>query len=71
MRSVGSHNTSGREKEGKDGVGIGSIVSNRWEENIKMALKEIYINTRNWADSAQNGDIWIDLVNVALNLRVS
>ena len=24
----------------------------RWEENIGMDLKEIVINTRNWADSA-------------------
>ena len=35
----------------------------RWEDNIRMDLKEIGINTRNWVDS--------DFVNVALNLRVS
>ena len=23
----------------------------RWEDNIRMDLKEIYINTRNWVDS--------------------
>ena len=24
----------------------------RWEDNIRIDLKEIYINTRNWIDSA-------------------
>ena len=43
----------------------------RWENNIRMDLKEIIINTRNWVDSAQNRDYWRDLVNAALNLRVS
>ena len=42
----------------------------RWEENIKMNLKEIGINTRNWVDSAQDSDDWRSLVNVRLNLRV-
>ena len=26
----------------------------RWEDNIRMYLKEIAINTRNWVDSAQD-----------------
>ena len=26
----------------------------RWEDNIRMDLKEICINTRNWVDSAQD-----------------
>ena len=26
----------------------------RWEGNIRMDLKEIGINTRNWVDSAQD-----------------
>ena len=42
----------------------------RWEDNIKMDLKEIGINTRNWVDLAQNRDYWRSLVNAALNLRV-
>ena len=42
----------------------------RWENNIRMDLKEIGINTRNWADWAQNRDYWRALVNAALNLRV-
>ena len=28
----------------------------RWEDNIRMNLKEIGINTRDWVDSAQNKD---------------
>ena len=40
----------------------------RWEDNIRMDLKEIGINTRNWADSAQNWDFWRALVKEALNL---
>ena len=42
----------------------------RWEDNIRMDLKEIGINTRNWVDSAQDRDYWRALVNAALNLRV-
>ena len=42
----------------------------RWEDNIKMDLKEIYINTRDWVDSAKDRDYWRALLNVALNLRV-
>ena len=41
----------------------------RWEDNIRMYIKEIGINTMNWVESAQNRDYWRDLVNAALNLR--
>ena len=41
-----------------------------WEENIRMDLKEIDINMRNWVDSAQDRDYWRALVNAALNIRV-
>ena len=44
---------------------------NRWENNIRMGLKEIGVNTKNWVDSAQDRDYWRTLVNVALNLRVT
>ena len=45
----------------------------RWEDNthIRMDLKEIGINTRNWVNLAQDKDYWRALVSVALNLRVS
>jgi hypothetical protein len=42
----------------------------KWEEHIRMDLKEIGMNTRNWVDSAQDRDYWRAHVNVALNLRV-
>ena len=42
----------------------------RWEEHIKMDLKERGINTRNWVDMAQDKDYWRALVNAALKLRV-
>ena len=42
----------------------------RWEENIRIDLKEIGINTRNWVASAQDRDYQRALVNAALNLRV-
>ena len=41
----------------------------RWEGNIRMDLKVIGINTRNWVDSAQDRDYWRALVNASLNLR--
>ena len=40
----------------------------KWEDNIRMDLMEIDINTRNWIDSAQDRDNWIIHVNAALNL---
>ena len=42
----------------------------RWEDHIRMDLKEIDINTRNWVDLAQDRNYWKALVNAALNLRV-
>ena len=42
----------------------------RWEENIRMDLKEIVINMRNWVDLTQGRDSWRALVNAALQLRV-
>ena len=30
------------------------IPRHRWEDNIRMNLKEICINTRNWIDSVQD-----------------
>ena len=30
----------------------------RWEDNIRMDLRELGINTRNWVDSALERDYW-------------
>ena len=45
--------------------------SHRWEDNIRMDLKEIGVNMMNWIDLAQDRDYWRALVNAALNLWVS
>jgi hypothetical protein len=42
----------------------------RWEDNIRMDIKEIGINAGNWIDSAQDRDYWRALANAAMNLRV-
>ena len=41
----------------------------RWEDNIRMDLTEMGINTWNWVDSTQDRDYWRALVNATLNLR--
>ena len=41
----------------------------KWEDNIRMDLNEIGINTRNWIDSTQDRDYWKAIVNAALNLQ--
>ena len=40
----------------------------RWEDNIRMNLKEIRINTRNWDVSTQDRDYWKALVSMSQNL---
>ena len=42
----------------------------RWDDNIRMYLKEMGINTRNLVDSSRDRGYWRPLVNAALNLRV-
>ena len=42
----------------------------RWEDNVRMDLKEIGIKTKNWVDSAQDRDYWRALANAAMNLWV-
>ena len=49
------------------GMPVGKRTSGRprrrWEDNIRMDLKEIGVNTNNWVDLAQNRDYWRALVN--------
>ena len=42
----------------------------RWEDNIRVDLKEIGVNRRNWIDFARHRDYLSALVNVSLNLLV-
>jgi hypothetical protein len=42
----------------------------RWEENMKMDLREIGWGDMDWIRVAQVRDQWKDLVNMVMNLRV-
>jgi hypothetical protein len=42
----------------------------RWEDNIKMDLREIGFGAVDWIHLAQDRDRWRDLVNTVMNLRV-
>jgi hypothetical protein len=42
----------------------------RWEDNIKMDLREIGIDGTNWIQLAQDRVQWRAYVNTAMNLRV-
>jgi hypothetical protein len=42
----------------------------RWEDNIKMDLREIVFGDVDWIHWAQDRDGWRALVNTVMNLRV-
>jgi hypothetical protein len=42
----------------------------RWEDNIKMGLREIGIDGANWIQLAQDRVQWWDFANTVMNLRV-
>jgi len=42
----------------------------RWEDNIKMDLKEMGCGGMDWIGLAQDRDRWRALVNVVMNPRV-
>jgi hypothetical protein len=42
----------------------------RWEDNIKIDLREIRWSGVDWIDLAQDRDQWRSLVNMVMNLRV-
>jgi hypothetical protein len=42
----------------------------RWEDNIKMYLREIGWSGVDWINLAQDRDQWRALVNTVMNLRV-
>jgi hypothetical protein len=42
----------------------------RWEDGIRMDLREIGWGSVDWIQLAQDGDRWQALVNKAVNLRV-
>jgi hypothetical protein len=53
--------------EGKISLGRPSC---RWEDNIKMDLREIGSGGMDWIDAVQDRDRWRALVNTIMNLRV-
>ena len=42
----------------------------RWEENIKMDLREGVFGSMDWIELPQDRDRWRTLVNAVMNLRV-
>jgi hypothetical protein len=42
----------------------------RWEDNIKLDIREIRINGANWIQLAQDRILWRAFVNRVMNLRV-
>jgi hypothetical protein len=42
----------------------------RWEDNIKMNLREVGWGGMDWINLAQDRDRWRALVNAVMNLRV-
>jgi hypothetical protein len=42
----------------------------RWDDSIKMDLREVGWGCMNWIDLAQDRDHWRALVNTVMNLRV-
>jgi hypothetical protein len=53
--------------EGKRTVGRSR---RRWADNIKIDLREIGWDGRDWIEMAQDRDQWRALVNTVMNLRV-
>jgi hypothetical protein len=43
----------------------------RWEDNIKMDLREVGWEGADWIDLAQDRDRWRALVYTVMNLRVT
>ena len=42
----------------------------RWEDNIKVDLKEVGCGGIDWIELAQDRDRWRTLVNAVMNIRV-
>jgi hypothetical protein len=41
----------------------------RWEDNIKMDLKEVECEGMDWIELAQDRDRWLALVSAVMNLQ--
>jgi hypothetical protein len=56
-----------RKPEGKRPLGRPRC---RWEDNIKMDLREVVWGGMDWINLAQDRDRWRALVNAVMNLRL-
>jgi len=45
-------------------------LRHRWEDNIRMDLREIWFECVDWMHVAQNRDQWRALVNTVMNIPV-
>jgi hypothetical protein len=68
MREVmGAYNILVGMPEGRRSLGR---PGRRWEDNIKIDLREIWFGDVDWIHLAQDGDRWRTVVNTLMNLRV-
>jgi hypothetical protein len=44
--------------------------SRRWEDNIKMGIREVGWGSMDWISLAQDSNRWRALVNTVMNLRI-
>jgi hypothetical protein len=56
-----------RKPEGKRPLGR---PRHRWEDNIKMDIKEVECGGLDWIELTQDRDRWLAVVNAVMNLRV-
>jgi hypothetical protein len=56
-----------RKPEGKRPLGR---PRRRWDDMIRVVLREIGLGSVEWIQLAQDRDRWRDLVNTVMNLRV-
>ena len=63
----GVHRVLVRKPEGKRPLGR---PRRRWEDNIKMDLREVRGGCGDWMELAQDRDRWWALVNTVMNFRV-
>ena len=63
----GVHRVLVGKSEGKRPLGR---PRSRWEDNIKMEMKEVGGGGGDWMELAQERDRWRALVNTVMNLRV-
>ena len=52
------------------GRSVGKRHRRRWEDNIKMDVKEVGCGGKDWIELAQERDRWRALVNAVMNFRV-